>query len=194
MIYVNATNCDTYPMVRAWIENSTMKKVAVILALMLLAAAGVSGQPVLLPSNIAQFASSMTDLPHEPLTVRGRIYVPAHSSLLVRDESTRFDFSVTLAVQNTSDKRTLVIERIDFFNVDGQPIEKYLSRPIALKPYGAIQIVVAERDLRGGLGANFIVDWSSTETIDEPYVEAVMIGGPGTTGISFASVGRKVGR
>ena len=32
------------------------------------------------------------------------------------------------------------------------------------------------------------------ETIDEPIVEAIMIGGPGTQGHSFISVGRKVSR
>jgi len=30
--------------------------------------------------------------------------------------------------------------------------------------------------------------------IDEPIVEAIMIGGPGTQGHSFISVGRKVNR
>lgn len=69
-------------------------------------------------------------------------------------------------------------------------IDRYLPRALALKPYGTIQIVVPEQDIRGGLRANFIIDWSSPETIDEPYVEAIMIGGPGTQGHSFVSVGR----
>ena len=97
---------------------------------------------------------------------------------------TRLDLSVTLSIHNTSEKGILVIERIDYFNVAGQPIDKYLPRAIALKPYGAIQIVVPEQDIRGGLGANFVVDWSSPETIDEPIVEAVMTGGRGTQGYS----------
>jgi hypothetical protein len=101
---------------------------------------------------------------------------------------------VTLSIHNTSEKGTLVIERVDYFNVAGQLIEKVLPRTIALKPYGAIQIVIPQEDIRGGLGANFIVDWSSPETIDEPIIEAVMIGGPGTQGNSFISVGRKVSR
>jgi hypothetical protein len=112
----------------------------------------------------------------------------------VSSGKTRLDLSVSLSIHNTSEKGVLVIERIDYFNVVGQPIEKYLPQPIALKPYAAIQIVVPEQDIRGGLGANFIVDWSSSETIDEPIVEAVMIGGPGTQGYSFVSVGRKVSR
>ena len=146
------------------------------------------------PVPLAKFAGSIVDLPREPATLRGRVYVPAHSSLLVRDGNTRLDLSVTLSVHNTSETGALVIERIDYFNVDGQVIDRYLPWALALKPYGAIQIVVPQEGIRGGLGANFIIDWSSPETIDEPYLEAIMIGGPGTQGHSFVSVGRKVSR
>ena len=172
-----------------------MRKLAVCLTLLLLAASSVGAQPDSLPAPLARFADSIANLPRDPLILRGRLYVPAHSSLMIRDGTTRLDLSVTLSIQNTSDTGTLVIERIDYFNVAGQLVEKYLPTPIALKPYGAIQIVVPQEDIRGGLGANFIVDWSSPETIDEPFVEAIMIGGgPGTQGYSFVSVGRKVSR
>ncbi|WP_141343433.1 MULTISPECIES: DUF3124 domain-containing protein [unclassified Bradyrhizobium] len=170
-----------------------MRKPAIFLALLLLAVSGARAQPDL-PAPLSKFAGSLVDLPREPSTLRGRIYVPAHSSLLVRDGSSRLDLSVTLSVQNTSETGTLVIERIDYFNVDGQVIDRYLPRAIALKPYGAIQIVIPQQDIRGGLGANFVIDWSSPEAIDEPYLEAIMIGGPGTQGHSFVSVGRKVSR
>jgi hypothetical protein len=107
---------------------------------------------------------------------------------------TRLDLSVTLSIHNTSEMGILVIERVDYFNASGQPIEKYVPQAIALKPFGTIQIVVPEQDIRGGLGANFIIDWSSPATIDEPVVEAIMFGGPGSQGYSVVTVGRKVSR
>jgi hypothetical protein len=171
-----------------------MRKPTIFLTLLLLAAPGVRAEPAPLPGPLAQFAESLTELPRDPSILRGRVYVPAHSSLLVREGNTRLDLSVTLSIHNTSEKGTLVIERIDYFNVAGRLIDKYLPRMIALKPYGAIQIVVPEQDIRGGLGANFVVDWSSPQTIDEPIIEAVMIGGRGTQGHTFVSVGRKVSR
>ena len=171
-----------------------MRQPAIFLTLLLLAAPGVRAQPAPLPDALAQFAESLAELPRGPSILRGRVYVPAYSSLMVGGGRTRLDLSVTLSIHNTSEKGILVIERIDYFNVAGQPIEKYLPRAVALKPYGAIQIVVPEQDIRGGLGANFTVDWSSPEAIDEPIVEAVMIGGMGTQGHSFVSVGRKVSR
>ncbi|WP_146985235.1 DUF3124 domain-containing protein [Bradyrhizobium macuxiense] len=171
-----------------------MRTPAIFLTLLLLAMSDVRAQPDQLPAFLAKFADSIADLPRDPLIVRGRVYVPAHSSLLVRAGNTRLELSVTLSIHNTSETAALVIERIDYFNVAGQLIEKYLPRAIALKPYGAIQIVIPQEDTRGGLGANFIVDWSSAGAIDEPYLEAIMIGGPGTQGYSLVSLGRKVSR
>jgi hypothetical protein len=171
-----------------------MRKPVFFLTLLLLAVPEARAQPAPLPAPLARFADSLTELPSGPSILRGRVYVPAYSSLLVGSGKNRLDLSVTLSIHNTSEKGTLVIERIDYFNVAGQLIDKYLPRTIALKPYGAIEIVVPQEDIRGGLGANFIVDWSSPETIDEPIIEAIMIGGPGVQGYSFISVGRKVSR
>src|SRR5262245_49829947 len=129
-----------------------MTKPAIFLTMLLLAISGVRAQPDPLPASLAKFADSIVDLPLDPLILRGRVYVPAHSSLLVRDGNTRLDLSVTLSIHNTSEKDSPVIERIDYSNVAGQLIDKYLPREIALKPYGAIQIVIPQEDIRGGLG------------------------------------------
>jgi hypothetical protein len=175
-------------------ETGGMRRATIFLMLLLIATSEAQAQPAALPPALARFADAVTELPRNPSILRGRVYVPAYSSILVGSGTRRLDLSVSLSVHNTSENGTLVIERIDYFNVAGQLVVKYLPRAIALKPYATIQIVVPEEDVRGGLGANFIVDWSSPETIDEPIVEAIMIGGPGTQGYSFISVGRKVSR
>lgn len=171
-----------------------MRQPAIFLTLLLLAAPEVRAQPAPLPGALGQMSESLVELPRGPSIVQGRFYVPAHSSLLMRDGKTRLDLSVTLSIHNASENGVLVIERIEYFNAAGKPIDKFLPRTIALKPYAAIQVVVPQEDIRGGLGGNFIVDWSSPEMIDEPIVEAVMLGGQGTQGYSFVSVGRKVTR
>jgi hypothetical protein len=61
---------------------------------------------------------------------------------------------------------------------------------VALKPLGTIEMFVANEDLRGGTGANFVVDWAADGPMSEPVVEAVMIGVLGTTSYSFVSQGR----
>jgi hypothetical protein len=86
----------------------------------------------------------------------------------------------------------LVRSRIDYFDTAGTLVQRYLPKAIALRPLGAIEIFVSRDDLRGGLGANFIVDWAATDLIAEPVVEAVMIGSIGTNSYSFAVQGRTI--
>ena len=44
----------------------------------------------------------------------------------------------------------------------------------------------------GGVGANFIVEWQATEKVVSPIVEAIMIGGAGTQGLSFVTRGKVI--
>ena len=46
--------------------------------------------------------------------------------------------------------------------------------------------------MRGGTGANFVVDWAATGEIAEPAVEALMVGGVGTAHYAFISQGRPI--
>ena len=46
------------------------------------------------------------------------------------------------------------------------------------------------RDSCGDPGANFLVQWAGSSYMDEPLIEAVMVGQTGTAGISFTSSGR----
>jgi hypothetical protein len=170
-----------------------MRTTVILSTLLLLAAPEVRAQPAV-PGHLAHLAESLTELPGKPSILRGRVYVPAYSSLPTGGVGLRLDLAVTLAIHNVSEKAPLVIERIDYFSDAGLPIEKYLPRAIALKPYGSIEIVIPKQDTRGGSSANFIVDWSSPDEIDEPIIEAVMTTSQGTQGYSFISVGRKVSR
>jgi hypothetical protein len=48
--------------------------------------------------------------------------------------------------------------------------------------------LVEERDRSGGVGANFLVEWTSKEAVSQPIIEAVMIG----NGVSFVSRGSRL--
>ena len=100
-----------------------MRKSAILLMLLFVAASALRAQPAPPPDFLAQFRGSLAEMPRDPVVLRGRVYVPAHSSLLVGGGKTRLDLSVTLSIHNTSEKGTLILERIDYFNAGGQPIE-----------------------------------------------------------------------
>ena len=119
--------------------------------------------------NIEQnFADSLTALPREDLVVSGGFYVPAYSSVAMSQGKLRVDFSVTLSVHNASETQQLVVKRIAYFDTAGKQVESYLKAPVALKPLATVSIFVPTEDVRGGTGANFIVDWAATREIAEP--------------------------
>jgi hypothetical protein len=165
-------------------------------ALLLIAATALLAAPVASAqtgSGIEQrFATSLTAMPTEKLGVTGSFYVPAYSSVSMSEGRLRADFSVTLNIHNTSETRPLVLRRIAYFDTNGKPVQSYLKEPVALKPFATIEVFIPTTDVRGGTGANFIVDWAADGPIAEPVVEALMLGGLGTGQYAFISQGRPV--
>ncbi|MBR0827298.1 DUF3124 domain-containing protein [Bradyrhizobium manausense] len=141
--------------------------------------------------NIEQgFADSLTAMPKEELSVSGGFYVPAYSSVAMSQGKLRVDFSVTLSVHNTSETQPLIVKRIAYFDTAGKMVESYLKAPVALKPLATVSVFIPTDDIRGGTGANFIVDWAASGEIAEPAVEALMVGGVANAHYAFVSQGR----
>lgn len=125
---------------------------------------------------------------------RGRVLVPLHSTVIAGGGRTRLNFSGLLSIHNASERHVLVVDAIEYRDSAGRLVERSLEKPAALKPFASLQVVIAQEDVRGGIGASFVVDWSSPEAIDEPVIEAVMVAVHGTQGFSFVSTGRRITR
>jgi hypothetical protein len=119
--------------------------------------------------------------------------VPAYSALRDKIGRSRIHFATTLSIHNTSPDKNLILERVHYRNTEGELVQEYLERAVALKPYGTIELFVSRDDLRGGTSANFVVHWAAAEQTAKPIVEAVMIGSTGAATYSFVSHGRTVG-
>ena len=138
------------------------------------------------------FASSLTTMPVENLAVSGSFYVPVYSSVSMSAGRLRGDFSVTLSVHNASETKPLVLKRVAYFDTSGKMVESYLKSPVALKPFSTIEVFIAATDVRGGTGANFVIDWAAAGEIAEPAVEALMVGSVGPGHYAFISQGRPI--
>ena len=144
------------------------------------------------PSVEQKFAASLVPVPSEPLSATGAFYVPVYSSVSLSQGNARADFSVTLSIHNASETKPLVIRRIAYFDTTGRLVESYLKGPIGVKPFATIEVFVPVSDVRGGTGANFIVDWAASGEIAEPVVEALMLGSFGGGHYAFVSQGRPI--
>jgi hypothetical protein len=87
-----------------------------------------------------------------------------------------------------------VLDVVRYFDSAGKPVRDYINGPAELAPLATVEFVIQRADAAGGPGANFLIHWKGPEDVDEPIVEAVMVGesGNGNAGISFTSAGRNV--
>src|SRR5215813_1678694 len=113
----------------------------------------------------AQFKDSLTETPDPgSLSVKGTVYVPAYSRIYGAAGGTRrqLELTTTLRIDNTSATKPLVIEGIEYYDTAGKLVQSYLSDPVALRPFGSVEIVIPAEDTRGGAASNFIVAWAGT--------------------------------
>lgn len=124
----------------------------------------------------------------------GTIYLPVYSTLFlgVGNRENTVDLAVTASVRNVSVDHPIVLESVRYYDSVGKRMRDYLDRPSTLPPLGSVEFIVQRSETAGGPGANFVIRWRGEATVDEPLVEAIMLGQSGNAGVSFSSRGRSV--
>jgi hypothetical protein len=153
------------------------------------------GDPVTKPASepAAKERSRQLDGSAQTPTKRVRsqlLYVPSYSHIYLQDLERTINLTATLSIRNTSPDYSITVTRADYYDNDGNHVESYLSDERTLGPLASTAYVVELGDLRGGVGANFLVGWQSEEAVPPPVVEAVMITGASSQGISFLTSAR----
>ncbi|TYC51272.1 DUF3124 domain-containing protein [Rhodobacterales bacterium] len=119
------------------------------------------------------------------------IYVPAYSRIF--SHPSRSDLlAATLAVHNVDPATTITLTRIDYHAEDGSVLRALLDAPLTLEPLQSRTVLVPINDTTGGVGANFLLKWSSGAPALSPIAEAIMTSGSGGPGPSFTSRGRVI--
>jgi hypothetical protein len=128
------------------------------------------------------------------VTPGATVYVPVYSSLYLglNIKQRMAQLSATVSVRNVSAAHPIVIEWVRYYDSAGKLIRDYVDKPSALPPLGSVEFVIQRSDAAGGPGANFLIRWNGPVDVDEPLIEAVMLGESGNAGISFTSRGRVV--
>lgn len=140
------------------------------------------------PPNIDDYAAPGVSL--ASLVVRKATYVPIYSHIYY-DGGRPYLLEATLSIRNTDMENPLYLSAIRYYDTSGNLSKEFVDKLIRLGPLQTIEFLVERRDVTGGSGANFIVEWGGTEAgIEPPFVEAVMVGRSGTNAISFVSPGR----
>jgi hypothetical protein len=127
-------------------------------------------------------------------TTGGTIYVPVYSaiSLGTTNRAHSVDLAATVSVRNVSASHPITLDSVRYYDSVGKHVRDYLDRSSTLPALGSVEFVVQRADTAGGPGANFLIRWHADDGVDEPLVEAIMLGQSGNAGISFSSRGRPV--
>jgi hypothetical protein len=133
--------------------------------------------------------SDVKDLPF-----RDTVYVPIYSDIYSETKDYRMNLTATLSVRNTSLFDPIYIQAIDYYDTDGALVHHYLEKTILLRAMQSIEYVIEEDDVKGGTGANFIVNWGALKNDVKPIFQGVMISTSGQQGLSFVTEGVSISR
>lgn len=120
------------------------------------------------------------------------IYVPVYSNIYHSNQQRAHNLAVTVTFHNIDLENFIIIQSVKYYDTQGNLIEDYLASPVTLKPLASTNFYIEDNDTRGGIGANFLIEWVADKKVAKPIAESVMISTASTQGISFTSQGRIV--
>ncbi len=144
-----------------------------------------------------QFAEPSGMEPGQEIVIMGEevqlqaVYVPVYSHVY-SDGGRPFLVETTLSVRNTDPRESIFLSSVRYFDTKGELVKDYLPGPLKLAPLESTEFLVEQSDVTGGSGANFIVVWAADTPVNEPMIEAVMIGFHGGNSISMIRAGTPI--
>ncbi|WP_201550218.1 DUF3124 domain-containing protein [Psychrobacter fjordensis] len=133
-----------------------------------------------------------SDVDHSQFGYKQTFYVPIYSDIYTDRDARKVLLSATLSVRNTTFKKSLYINKIDYYDTDGALVKSYLDKPIELPAMATLNYIVEKEEDKGGSGANFIIEVEGIDETVKPVIEAVMIGNFSNKGFAFSTEGTPV--
>jgi hypothetical protein len=119
------------------------------------------------------------------------VYIPVYSHVYTSEEKYEL-MGITLSIRNTDPNQKIWIKKISYYSTKGELLQNYISKSHILKPMASIDFVVDLNDVRGGSGANFIIEWEGSKTLSNPIIQAVMVNNSGNKAFSFITNGQRI--
>lgn len=120
------------------------------------------------------------------------IYIPVYSNIYHSNQQRSQNLGVTVTFHNIDLDHSIIIKSVKYYDTQGNLIDNYLTSPVSLKPLASTNFYIEDNDTRGGVGANFLIEWVADNKVAKPMAESVMVSTASTQGISFTSEGRVV--
>lgn len=141
------------------------------------------------PALQADWQNRLTESNRFPDKATQMTYLPVYSHIYHMREHRTYDLTITVSIRNISLSDTVFLNQADYYNTVGKKIREYIKKPVYVLPMETIEIVIEDRDIEGGSGANFVFEWAMENSKNPPLFEAVMISTYGDQGLSFTTRG-----
>jgi hypothetical protein len=184
LAYALVMPMKTLPAVRACSTCSARVAISLTIAVLLW----------VLPPGLEAQGATATNVQPQAARVGEVIYIPVYSHIVQGDKGSKQPLSSTLVIHNVNPSKSILITSVRYYDHSGTQLKDYIDGPLSLGPFASASFVVDIGEDRGGVGANFIVEWQANETVVSPIAEAIMSGGMGTQGLSFVTEGRVIER
>ena len=114
------------------------------------------------------------------LSTGQHLYLPVYAVIQYGDRdrsgaARELPVSSLVSIHNTDLDRPIRLLAARYFATDGKFLRDFLTAPRVLKPMETVEFLVERRDVVGGSGANFVIQWEAAVPVSPPLVQALHV-------------------
>ena len=108
------------------------------------------------------------------------LYLPIYSVVQYGDRdrsgaARELPVSALVSVHNTDLERPIRLLGARYYATDGKFLRDFVPSARVLKPMETVEFLVERRDVVGGSGANFVIQWEAAAPVSPPLVQALHV-------------------
>jgi len=108
------------------------------------------------------------------------LYLPVYAVIQYGDldrsgAARELPVSALVSIHNTDLEKPIRLLAARYFATDGKFLRNFIASPRVLKPMETVEFLVERRDVVGGSGANFVIQWDAAVPVSPPLVQALHV-------------------
>ena len=123
------------------------------------------------------------------LKIKGQVYLPLYSSVVVGGGATLVHMGANVTLRNVSSETTITLTNVRYFDRNGELVSQLAPAPFTLKPMATVEVFIpiteASVGIKGGRGGSILAEWGAEQAAPEPLMEALVLGSVGNGSYSF---------
>ena len=126
------------------------------------------------------------------------LYLPIYSSIWHGDRSSdngepmKSMLSALVSIRNTSLRTPVRLTSARYYSTGGKLLKEFIPSSRTIAPMETFELFIEKREMEGGSGANFVIQWESSVPVNSPVVEAVHINNQAGRPYSFITSARVI--